>query len=80
MNKDEQRKFIELIIEEIQIYEKRQSNSQWIKSIVFKLPLIEESFNAGLDNNLQVDISLFLYFYIFTDLCFNPNYFLFHKY
>lgn len=57
MSNDEQRKFIELIIEEIQIYEERQQNGQWIKSIEFKLPIIEESFSVGLDKNTQVDFS-----------------------
>lgn len=55
MSNDEQRKFIELIIEEIQIYEERQQNGQWIKSIEFKLPIIEESFSVGLDKNTQVE-------------------------
>lgn len=55
MSNDEQRKFIELIIEEIQIYEERQQNGQWIKSIKFKLPMIEESFSVGLDKNKQVE-------------------------
>lgn len=60
MSNDEQRKFIELIIEEIQIYEERQQNGQWIKSIKFKLPMIEESFSVGLDKNKQVETIVLL--------------------
>lgn len=60
MSNDEQRKFIELIIEEIQIYEERQQNGQWIKSIKFKFPMIEESFNVGLDKNKQVETIVLL--------------------
>ncbi|MGJ0895703.1 recombinase family protein [Thomasclavelia ramosa] len=60
MSNDEQRKFIELIIEEIQIYEERQQNGQWIKSIEFKLPIIEESFSVGLDKNTQVETVVLL--------------------
>lgn len=53
MNKVEQRKFIELLIDEIQIYEERQPNGQWIKSIKFKLPLLEETLDTYLDKNSQ---------------------------
>ena len=53
MNKVEQRKFIELLIDEIQIYEERQPNGQWIKSIKFKLPLLEETIDTYLDKNSQ---------------------------
>ena len=60
MSNDEQRKFIELIIEEIQIYEERQQNGLWIKSIKFKLPMIEESFSVGLDKNKQVETIVLL--------------------
>ena len=51
MNKVEQRKFIELLIDEIQIYEERQANGQWIKSIKFKLPLLEKTLDTYLDKN-----------------------------
>jgi hypothetical protein len=53
MNKVEQRKFIELLIDEIQIYKERQPNGQWIKSIKFKLPLLEETLGTYLDKNSQ---------------------------
>ena len=53
MNKVEQRKFIELLIDEIQIYEESQPNGQWIKSIKFKLPLLEETLDTYLDKNSQ---------------------------
>lgn len=55
MSNDEQRKFVELLIEEIQVYEERQSSGQWIKSIKFKLPIIEESLEIGLDKETQVE-------------------------
>lgn len=57
---DQQIKFVELIIEEIHIYEERQPNGQWIKSIIFKLPTIEESLNIGLDKNSQVETVVLL--------------------
>ena len=55
MSNDEQRKFVELIIEEIHIYEERQANGQWIKSIHFKLPIVEDLLNVGLDKNSHVE-------------------------
>lgn len=60
MSNDEQRKFVELIIEEIHIYEERQVNGQWIKSIHFKLPIVEDLLNVGLDKNSQVETVVLL--------------------
>ena len=42
MNEEEQRKLMETLIEEIQIYEERQPSGQWLKSITFRLPIIEK--------------------------------------
>ena len=42
MSEIEKRQLIEALISEVQIYDKRQPNGQWIKSIKFKLPIIEE--------------------------------------
>ena len=41
MNEEEQRKLMETLIEEIQIYEERQPSGQWLKSITFRLPVID---------------------------------------
>ena len=43
------------MISEVQIYEERQPNGQWLKSIKFKLPIIEEDMNIGLDNDTHVE-------------------------
>ena len=53
MSDTEKRKLIEVLIAEIQIYEERQPNGQWIKSIKFKLPIVDESVNLGLDDETQ---------------------------
>lgn len=55
MSDEEKRKLVELLIDEIQIYEERQSNGQWIKSMKFKLPIIEENYAFGLDKNEHVE-------------------------
>lgn len=55
MNEQEQRQIMEVLISEIQIYPGRQPNGQWLKSIKFKLPIIEEDMSIGLDNEEQVE-------------------------
>ena len=40
-------------MENIQIYEERKEKGQWLKSIEFKLPIIEKEFTLSLDNNAQ---------------------------
>lgn len=53
MNEQEKRQIMESLISEIQIYPERQPNGQWLKSIKFKLPIIEEDMNISLDNDSQ---------------------------
>lgn len=55
MNDVERRQLIEALIAEIQIYEERKSNGQWLKSIRFKLPIIENDLCIGLDNDKHVE-------------------------
>ena len=60
MNDVEKRQFIEALISEIQIFEDRQPNGQWLKSIKFKLPIIEEDMSIGLDDNSHVETVVLL--------------------
>lgn len=55
MNESERRQLIEALVSEIQIYEERQPNGQWIKSIKFRLPIIEEDMDICLDNDEHVE-------------------------
>ena len=55
MNDREKRRLIEELISEIQIYPERQANGQWLKSIKFRLPIIEKDMNIGLDNRQHVE-------------------------
>lgn len=55
MNDVERRQLIEALIAEIQIYEERKPNGQWLKSIRFKLPIIENDLSIGLDNDEHVE-------------------------
>lgn len=60
MNEAERRQLIEALISEIQIYEDRQPNGQWLKSIKFKLPIIERDMNLSLDNDGHVETIILL--------------------
>lgn len=55
MNEVERRQFMEALISEIQIYEDRQPNGQWLKSIKFRLPIIEEDINLSLEDDKHVE-------------------------
>ena len=54
MNQQERRDFIEQLISEVNIYEDKTSEGQWIKSVKFRLPLITEDISIGLDKDDHV--------------------------
>ncbi len=60
MNEIEKRQLIEALVSEVQIYEERQPNGQWIKSIKFRLPIIEEDISVCLDNGHQAETVVLL--------------------
>lgn len=60
MNDEEKRKFVEELISEVHIYEERQPNGQWLKSIKFKLPIIEEDMEMSLDNDDHIECCVLL--------------------
>lgn len=60
MNDVERRQLIEALIAEIQIYEERKPNGQWLKSMRFKLPIIENDLSIGLDNGEHVETVVML--------------------
>ena len=53
MNEAEKREFLSQLVDNVQIYEERKENGQWLKSIEFKLPIIEKEFTLSLDNDIQ---------------------------
>ena len=53
MNEAEKREFLSQLVDNVQIYEERKENGQWMKSIEFKLPIIEKEFALSLDNDTQ---------------------------
>ena len=55
MNPVERKKLMEHLISEIQIYPERQPNGQWLKSIKFRLPIVESDINLCLDNESHTE-------------------------
>ena len=55
MDDQEKRQLMESLLSEVQIYEKRKPNGQWLKSIKFKLPIIEEDMSLSLDNDAHIE-------------------------
>lgn len=53
MNEADKREFMSQLVDNVQIYEERKENGQWLKSIEFKLPIIEKEFALSLDNDTQ---------------------------
>ena len=60
MNEQEKRQVMESLISEIQIYPERQENGQWLKSIKFRLPIIEEDMSMSLDNDVDIETVVLL--------------------
>ena len=57
MDDQEKRQLMESLLSEVQIYEERQPNGQWLKSIKFKLPIIAEDMSLSLDNDAHMEIT-----------------------
>lgn len=60
MNEAEKREFLEQLISKVEIFEERQANGQWLKTIEFKLPIIEHDMKLGLDNGNSVECVVLL--------------------
>ena len=55
MNDAERRQLVEALISEVHIYEERQPSGQWLRSIKFRLPIIEEDMEMSLVNNEHIE-------------------------
>lgn len=58
MNPLERKKLMEHLISEIRIYPERQPNGQWLKSIKFRLPIVENDIDLRLDNESHTECVL----------------------
>ncbi len=55
MDEAKRRHLMECLIDEIQFCEERQPNGQWLRSIRFKLPIIDEDMSLSLDNDSYIE-------------------------
>lgn len=55
MEDADKRNLLSALIDEIQVYEEEQANGQWLKSIGFKLPIIDSKMNLSLDKDSHVE-------------------------
>ena len=58
MNDVEKRQLMESLVSEIQIFEDRQPSNQWLRSIKFRLTIIEEDMEVSLDEDEHIEICL----------------------
>ena len=56
MSEAERRKLVEILIDEVQIYPEPQPSGQWLKSIRFKLPIIDHDLDLSLDNQNRIEV------------------------
>ncbi len=55
MEDADKRNLLSALIDEIQVYEEEQAKGQWLKSIGFKLPIIDSKMNLSLDKDSHVE-------------------------
>lgn len=60
MDEKERRTIVEHLINKIEIYPEKQANGQWLKSIEFKLPIIENDMEMFLDKGSRVETGCIL--------------------
>ena len=60
MNQTEKRQLVSALVDKVEIYEEKQENGQWLKSITFKLPIIEGRELISLDNSDRVETVVLL--------------------
>lgn len=55
MEDADKRNLLSALIDEIQVYEEEQANGQWLKSIEFKLPIIDSEMDLSLDKDSHIE-------------------------
>lgn len=51
----DKKRFCQLLIEKVMIRDEKSANGRWVKSLCFKLPVIENAIEISLDNNEHVE-------------------------
>ncbi|MFI3087301.1 hypothetical protein [Streptococcus sp. 2022WUSS037] len=52
----DKKRFCQLLIEKVVIRDEKNDSGRWVKSIIFKLPIIEKDLEISLDNNEHVEV------------------------
>jgi len=60
MNEVERRQLVTALIAEVHIYPEQQENGQWLKSIKFRLPIIEDDMELSLESETQTETVVLL--------------------
>ena len=55
MEEVDKKRFCQLLIEKVVIRDEKNDSGRWVKSLVFKLPIIEKDLKISLDNNEHVE-------------------------
>ncbi|HEM6090675.1 TPA: recombinase family protein [Streptococcus suis] len=56
----DKKRFCQLLIEKVVIRDEKNDSGRWVKSIIFKLPIIEKDLEISLDNNEHVECVVLL--------------------
>ena len=56
MEEVDKKRFCQLLIEKVMIRDEKSANGRWVKSLCFKLPVIENAIEISLDNNEHVEV------------------------
>ena len=51
----DKKRFCQLLIEKVVIRDEKNDSGRWVKSIIFKLHIIEKDLEISLDNNEHVE-------------------------
>ncbi|MGT2736733.1 hypothetical protein ACVRXS_06140 [Streptococcus orisratti] len=60
MEEVDKKRFCQLLLEKVVVRDEKNENGRWVKSLFFKLPIIENNLEISLDNNEHVECVVLL--------------------
>ena len=60
MNPEERREFIKLLVDEVNVFDEKTPDGQWLKSIKFKLPLVDKAVDICTDKGTHNETCVWL--------------------
>lgn len=55
ISEEERRQLFKALISEVHVYEERKPNGQWLKSIIFRLPVISQDMEISLEYDEHIE-------------------------